>query len=151
MTIRILETARRPRKVVRQNLSEMSLQEKSSTRCSSGDNLSLITTQPPAEDIPGVQLTRDNLSSGTVRVRKNGPQGGEGAVGKNNDGESFLLGQPSTFDKSMPGTIVETIVCRDQMIEPVPFMQTSLGGSKTTFVTRHQRTGQFMIGKSTII
>jgi hypothetical protein len=44
---------------------------------SSGDNLSLITTQRPAEDIPGVQLTRDNLSSGTVRVQKNGPQEGE--------------------------------------------------------------------------
>jgi hypothetical protein len=30
---------------------------------SSRDNRSLIITQPPAEDIPGVQLRRDNLSS----------------------------------------------------------------------------------------
>jgi hypothetical protein len=68
---------------------------------SSGDNLSLIATQPPAEDISGVQLTRDTLSSGTVYVRKNGPPGGKGAVEKKYDGESFLPGQQSTFDKSM--------------------------------------------------
>jgi hypothetical protein len=60
---------------------------------SSRDNLSLISTQPPAEDISGVQLTRDTLSSGTVYVRKNGPPGGEGAVGKKYDGESFLPGR----------------------------------------------------------
>jgi hypothetical protein len=35
------------------------------------------------------------------------------------DGESFLPGQQSTFDKSMPGTLSEEGVCRDQMIEPV--------------------------------
>jgi hypothetical protein len=118
MTIRLLEIARRPRKVVRQNLSEMSTREILNT-LSSGDNLSLISTQPPAEDIHGVQLTRDTLSSGTVYVRKNGPPGGEGAVGKKYDGESFLPGQQSTFDKSMPGTLSEEGVCRDQMIEPV--------------------------------
>jgi hypothetical protein len=80
----------------------------------------LTSTQLPAEDIPGVQLTRpDTLSSGTVHVQKNGPPGGEGAVGKDYDGESFLPGQQSTFDKSMPGTLSEEGVCRDQMIEPI--------------------------------
>jgi hypothetical protein len=86
---------------------------------SSGDNLSLTSTQLPAEDIPGVQLTRDNLSSGTVHVQKSGPLGGEGAAGKSNDGKSFLPGQQSTFDKSMSGTPSEEFVCRDQMIEQV--------------------------------
>jgi hypothetical protein len=89
------------------------------TTLSSGDNLSLISTQPPAENIPGVQLTRDTLSSGTVYVRKNGPPRGEGAVGKKYDGESFLPGQQSAFNKSMLGTLLEEGVCRDQMIEPV--------------------------------
>jgi hypothetical protein len=55
-----------------------------------GDNLSLISTQLPAEDLTGAQLTRDNLSSETVRVQKNGPPGGEGAVEKNDGGESFF-------------------------------------------------------------
>jgi hypothetical protein len=52
-------------------------------------------------------------------VRKNGPPRGEGAVGKKYDGKSFLPGQQSAFDKSMPGTLSEEGVCRDQMIEPV--------------------------------
>jgi hypothetical protein len=86
---------------------------------SSGDKISLTSTQLPAEDIPGVKLTRDTLSSGTVRAQKNGPPGKEGAVGENVDGESFLPGQQSTFDKSMPGAPSEEGVCRDQMIEPV--------------------------------
>jgi hypothetical protein len=86
---------------------------------SSGDNLSSTPTQLPAEDIPDVQLTRDTLSSGTVRVQKNGPPGGTGAVGRNNDGEFILPGQQVTFDKSLPGTPLEAGVCRDQMIEPV--------------------------------
>jgi hypothetical protein len=59
------------------------------TTLSSGDNLSLISTQPPAKDIPGVQLvTKDTLSSEAVYVRKNGPPRAEGAVGKKYDGES---------------------------------------------------------------
>jgi hypothetical protein len=52
-------------------------------------------------------------------VRKNGPPRGEAAVGKKYDGESFLPSQQSAFDKSMPGTLSEEGVCRDQMIEPV--------------------------------
>jgi hypothetical protein len=60
-------------------------------------------------------------------VRKNGPKGGERAVGKNNDGESFLLGQQSTFNNSMPGTIVETVVCRDQMIRVSPVYANIVG------------------------
>jgi hypothetical protein len=47
------------------------------------------------------------------------PEEGEIIGEKHQDGESKLLGQQSTFDKSMPGTTFETIVCRDQMIEPV--------------------------------
>jgi hypothetical protein len=89
------------------------------TTLSSRDHLLLISTQPPAEDIPGVQLTRDTLSSGTLYVQKNGPPRGEGAVGKKYDGESFLPGQQSTFDKLMSSTLSEEVVCRDQMIEPV--------------------------------
>jgi hypothetical protein len=71
----------------------------------SGDNLSLVSTQPPAENIPGVQLTRDTLSSSTVYVRESCPPRGEGAVGKKYDGESFLPGQQLAFDRSMPGTL----------------------------------------------
>jgi hypothetical protein len=96
---------------------------------SSGDNLSLTATRLPAEDIHGVQLTRDNLSSGTLYAQKNGPPRGEGAVGKNEDGESFLPGQQLTFDQSMPGTPKEMGVCRDQMIEPVLISSTAGRGS----------------------
>jgi hypothetical protein len=77
-----------------------------------------------------VQLIRDNPSSGTVYAQQNGPPGGEGAVGKNDDGESFLPGQQPTFDNlSMPGTPRETGVCRDQMIEPVLISSTAGRGS----------------------
>jgi hypothetical protein len=89
------------------------------TTLSSGDNLSLISAQLPTEDIPGVQLTKNTLSSETVYVRKNGPPRGEGAVGKKYDGESFLPGQQLAFNKSMSGTLLEEGVCCDQMIEPV--------------------------------
>jgi hypothetical protein len=105
----------------------MSLQRNPQNAVVRKQSLSDYYTAAAAEDIPGVQLTRDNLSSGTVRVRKNGPQGGEGAVGKNNVGESFLPGQQSTFDKSMPGTTVETVVCRDQMIGASPVYANIVG------------------------
>jgi hypothetical protein len=35
-----------------------------------GDTISLTDIQLPAEDIPGVRITRDNLSLGTSRMRK---------------------------------------------------------------------------------
>jgi hypothetical protein len=47
------------------------------------------------------------------------PEEGEIIGEKHQDGESKLSDQQSTFDKSMPGTTFETVVCRDQMIEPV--------------------------------
>jgi hypothetical protein len=47
------------------------------------------------------------------------PEEGEIIGEKHQDGEFKLSGQQSTFDKSMPGTTFETVVCRDQMIEPV--------------------------------
>ena len=44
---------------------------------SAGDNISLTNnTQQPAEEIPGVSLTRDNISSGTRRMRKDDRPGG---------------------------------------------------------------------------
>jgi hypothetical protein len=88
---------------------------------SSGDNISPTNnTQPPAEDIPGASLTRENVSTGTRRMRTDDlPKEGEIIGEKHQDGESKLSGQQSTFDKSMPGTTFETVVCRDQMIEPV--------------------------------
>jgi hypothetical protein len=39
----------------------------------------------------------------------------------------FFQGQQSTFDKSMPGTIVETVVCRDQMIRASPVYSNIVG------------------------
>jgi hypothetical protein len=88
---------------------------------SSGDNISLTNNiQPPAEDIPGASLTRENVSTGTRCMRTHDlPEEGEIIGEKHQDGESKLSGQQSTFDKSMPGTTFETIVCRDQMIEPI--------------------------------
>jgi hypothetical protein len=88
---------------------------------SSGDNISLINnTQPPAEDIPGASLTRENASTGTRRMRTDDlPEEGEIIGEKHQDGEFKLSCQQSTFDKSMTGTTFETVVCRDQMIEPV--------------------------------
>jgi hypothetical protein len=87
---------------------------------SSGDTISLTRTQLPAEDIPGVRLTRDNLSSGTARMQRNNLWTNSEVVGKKRDnGESILPGRQSTFDKSMPGTaLYEEAVCRDQLIEP---------------------------------
>jgi hypothetical protein len=86
---------------------------------SSGDTISLTDTQLPAEDIPDVRITRDNLSSGTARMQKDDPHTGEIVGKKRDNGESELLGQQSTFDKSMPGTTLnEEVVCLDQMIEP---------------------------------
>jgi hypothetical protein len=88
---------------------------------SSGDNFSLINnTQPPAEDIPDASLKRENVSTGTRRMRTDDlPEEGEIIGEKHQVGVSKLLGQQSTFDKSMPGTTFETVVCCDQMIEPV--------------------------------
>jgi hypothetical protein len=88
---------------------------------SAGDNISLTNNaQPPAEDIPGASLTRESVSTGRRRMRKDDlPEEGEIIGEKHQDGESKLSGQQSTFDKSMPGTTFETVVCRDQMIEPV--------------------------------
>jgi hypothetical protein len=88
---------------------------------SSGDNISLTNNaHPPAEDIPGASLTRENVSTGTRCMRKDDlPEEGEIIGEKHQDGESKLSGQQSNFDKSMPGTTFETVVCRDQMIEPV--------------------------------
>jgi hypothetical protein len=88
---------------------------------SAGDNISLTNnTQPPAKDIPGASLSRESVFSGTRRMRKNELlEEGEIIGEKHQDGESMLPGQQSTFDKSMPGTTFETVVCRDQMIEPV--------------------------------
>jgi hypothetical protein len=88
---------------------------------SSGDNISLINnTQPPAEDITGASLTRENVSTGTRRMRTDDlPEEGEIIGEKHQDGEFKLSGQQSTFDKAMLGTMFETVVCRDQMIEPV--------------------------------
>jgi hypothetical protein len=88
---------------------------------SSGDNISMTNnTQPPAEDIPGASFTRENVSTRTRHMRTdNLPEEG-GIIGeKHQDGESKLSGQQSTFDKSRPDTTFETVVCRDQMIEPV--------------------------------
>jgi hypothetical protein len=49
---------------------------------SSGDTISLTRTQLPAEDIPGVRLTRDNLSSGTACMQRNNPWTAGEVVGK---------------------------------------------------------------------
>jgi hypothetical protein len=77
-------------------------------------------THPPVENILGASLTRESVSSGTRRMRKNDLlEEGEIIGEKHRNGESMLPGQQSTFDKSMPGTTFETVVCRDQMIEPV--------------------------------
>jgi hypothetical protein len=88
---------------------------------SSGDNISLTNNaQPPAEDIPDASLTRESVSTGTRRMRKDDlPEEGEIIGEKHQDGEFKLSGQQSTFDKSMPGTTFEIVVCRDQTIKPV--------------------------------
>jgi hypothetical protein len=86
---------------------------------SSGDTISSTNTQLPAEDIPDVRITRDNLSSGTARMQKDDPHTGEIVGKKRDNGESELLGQQSTFDKSMPGTTLnEEVVSLVQIIEP---------------------------------
>jgi hypothetical protein len=87
---------------------------------SSRDTISLTKTQLPVEDMPGMRLTRDNFSSETARMQKNKPWiKGEVGGKKRDNGVFILLGQQSTFDKSMPGTaLYKEVVCRDQMIEP---------------------------------
>jgi hypothetical protein len=93
---------------------------------SARDNISLSNnTQQPAEDIPGASLTRESVSTGTRRMRKNDPsEEGEIIGEKHQEGESMLPGLQSTFDKSRPGTTFETVVCRDQMTKPILYSNT---------------------------
>jgi hypothetical protein len=70
MTIMFLEIARRPKEGRPSEPFGDESTKEILTTLSSGDNLSLIFTQPPAENIPGVQLTRDTLSSRTVRAEE---------------------------------------------------------------------------------
>jgi hypothetical protein len=53
------------------------------------------------------------------------PEEGEITGEKHQDGESKLLDQQSTFDESMSGTTFEAVVCRDQMMKPVPYSNAS--------------------------
>jgi hypothetical protein len=92
---------------------------------SSGDEVSYIDTQLPAEDIPGVPLTRVTPSSGTKHTQKNElPTRGEVVGEEYSDCESILPDQQSAFDKLMHGTTNEEVVCRDQMIEPILYSST---------------------------
>jgi hypothetical protein len=95
---------------------------------STGEQPSLLNDKELAKDIPAdVLLTRDDFSSGTRNMRKNDPPEEVAIVGeKRVDGESnSLLGQQSTFDKSMQGTTFATVVQEDPDIEPVLYSHLS--------------------------
>jgi hypothetical protein len=92
-----------------------------------GDNLSLTNGKELAKDIPvNVRQKIDNLASGTTRGRMDGPpEGGVVAGEKREGGKSVsLVGQQSTFDKSMQGTTFATVVQEDPNTEPVLYSYT---------------------------
>jgi hypothetical protein len=92
-----------------------------------GDNLSLTNGKELAKDIPvDVRQTIDNLASGTTRGRMDGPPEGGVVVGEKREGGKSisLVGQQSTFDKSMQGTTFATVVQEDPNTEPVLYSYT---------------------------
>jgi hypothetical protein len=73
-----------------------------------------------------VRQTIDNLAPETTRGRMDGPPEGGVVVGEKREGgtSASLVGQQSTFDKSMQGTTFATVVQEDPNTEPVFYSYT---------------------------
>jgi hypothetical protein len=82
---------------------------------------SLMNGKELAKDIPADVLTRDDFSSETRNVRRNDPPEEAAVVGEKRSGgkSTSPLGQQSTFDKSMQGTPITTVVQEDPDVEPI--------------------------------